>query len=102
MRMRGFCGSADGDARRSSCDVSRRQLSTTAQTVAVQTMRMNGKSEPNTGLTREPMLLIVGFLVVCLAILSMLRISFAHSKDAAALGWMSEQWLGEHRRARSG
>jgi len=48
------------------------------------------------------MLLIVGFLVVCLAILSMLRISFAHSTDAAALGWMSEQWLGEHRRARSG
>src|SRR5688572_24100835 len=55
----------------------------------------------NAGLTREPMLLIVGLLVVCLAILSMRRISFAHSRDAAALGWMSEQWLGEHRRARS-
>jgi hypothetical protein len=48
------------------------------------------------------MLLIVGLLVVCLAILSVLRIPFARSMDATALGWMSEQWLGEHRRARSG
>jgi hypothetical protein len=46
------------------------------------------------------MLLIAGLLVVCLATLSMLRIHVAHSRDAG-LGWMSEQWLGEHRRARS-
>jgi hypothetical protein len=46
------------------------------------------------------MLVIVGLLIVCVMALLARRIRLAHAMDASALGWMSEQWLAEHRHAR--
>ena len=46
------------------------------------------------------MLLIEG-LIVGIAALLIRRIWLARQIDAAALGWMSERWLAEHRGARS-
>jgi hypothetical protein len=41
------------------------------------------------------MLLIIGGLVVVTTLVGILRV--LHVRDAAQLGWMSEQWLAEHR-----
>ena len=42
------------------------------------------------------MLLIVGTLIVLIAVVIIRRIR-APSANARTLGWMSEQWLAEHR-----
>jgi hypothetical protein len=46
------------------------------------------------------MLLIVGGVIVLIAVLIIRRIR-TPSVNARALGWMSEQWLEEHRAVRS-
>ena len=46
------------------------------------------------------MLLIVGVVAVLIAVVLIPRVRSAGS-DTAAIGWMSEQWLAEHRMSHS-
>jgi hypothetical protein len=43
------------------------------------------------------MLLIVGVVIVLVAVVIMRRMRVPGGVNAARLGWMSEQWLVEHR-----
>ena len=45
------------------------------------------------------MLFIVGLVIVSIAVFVMRRMALPGAVNAAALGWMSEQWLTEHRAA---
>jgi hypothetical protein len=43
------------------------------------------------------MLFIVGLVIVSVAIVVICRMWVSRAVSAAPLGWMSEQWLAEHR-----
>jgi hypothetical protein len=47
------------------------------------------------------MLFIVGFVLVSVAVVIIRRMSVRGGVNAAPLGWMSEQWLAEHRTSHS-
>jgi len=47
------------------------------------------------------MLLIVGLVIVSVAVVVLPRIRVTGGVNAAPLGWMSEQWLAEHRASHS-
>jgi hypothetical protein len=43
------------------------------------------------------MLFIVGLITALIAVVSIPRIRISGGVNSATLGWMSEQWLAEHR-----
>jgi hypothetical protein len=43
------------------------------------------------------MLFIVGVVIVLIAVLIIQRMRVPGGENSAGLGWMSEQWLAEHR-----
>jgi hypothetical protein len=45
------------------------------------------------------MLFIVGVVIALVAVVGVPRMRAASGANAAPLGWMSEQWLAEHRAA---
>jgi hypothetical protein len=47
------------------------------------------------------MLLIVGVVIVLIAVVTIPRMRVPGGMNSANLGWMSEQWLIEHRASRS-
>ncbi|HEU4926910.1 MAG TPA: hypothetical protein VFT24_07670 [Vicinamibacterales bacterium] len=47
------------------------------------------------------MLLIVGLVIVSVAVVVIPRMRVPAGGNAAPLGWMSEQWLAEHRASHS-
>ena len=47
------------------------------------------------------MLFIVGVVIVSIAFVIIPRIRVSGGANSAGLGWMSEQWLAEHRASRS-
>jgi hypothetical protein len=47
------------------------------------------------------MLFIVGILVVLIAVVIIPRMRMPGGVNSANLGWMSEQWLAEHRASHS-
>jgi len=47
------------------------------------------------------MLLIVGLVVVLIAVVIIPRMRVPGGVNSANLGWMSEQWLAEHRASHS-
>ena len=47
------------------------------------------------------MLLIVGAVIVSIAVVIVPRMRVPGSMNGSTLGWMSEQWLAEHRAADS-
>lgn len=47
------------------------------------------------------MLFIVGVVIVFIAVVIMPRLRVQGGVNSADLGWMSEQWLAEHRAAHS-
>jgi hypothetical protein len=47
------------------------------------------------------MLLIVGFVMVLIAVVIIPRMRVPGGVNSANLGWMSEQWLAEHRASHS-
>lgn len=49
----------------------------------------------------NPMLFIVGFVLVSVAVVIIRRMRVPGGVNAAPLGWMSEQWLAEHRTSHS-
>jgi hypothetical protein len=51
--------------------------------------------------TPEPMLFIVGLAIVSVAVVILTRMRVPVRVNAAPLGWMSEQWLAEHRASHS-
>ena len=48
------------------------------------------------------MLFIVGVVIVLVAVVIIPRMRVPGGVNAAHLGWMSEQWLAEHRASHSG
>ena len=46
---------------------------------------------------RNPMLFIVGLVIVSATVVVYSRMRVPGGVNAAPLGWMSEQWLAEHR-----
>jgi len=46
------------------------------------------------------MLVIIGLLITATAVVTILRMRVPGGVNDARLGWMSEQWLAEHRAAR--
>ncbi len=51
----------------------------------------------DTRLRRDHMLFIIGFLIMVTAMVIISRLRVPGGVNAAKLGWMSEQWLAEHR-----
>jgi len=49
----------------------------------------------------DHMLFIVGLVMVLMAIVIILRMRVPSGVNSANLGWMSEQWLAEHRASHS-
>ena len=49
----------------------------------------------------NPMLFIVGVIIALVAVGSLPRMRVPGGVNAADLGWMSEQWLAEHRASHS-
>jgi hypothetical protein len=49
----------------------------------------------------NPMLFIVGLVIVAVAVVTIPRARVPGRVNAAPLGWMSEQWLAEHRASHS-
>lgn len=47
------------------------------------------------------MLLIVGVVIVLIAVVIIQRMRVPDGVNSASLGWMSEQWLAEHRASQS-
>ena len=47
------------------------------------------------------MLFIVGVIVLLIAVVIVLRMRVPGGVNSATLGWMSEQWLAEHRASHS-
>jgi len=47
------------------------------------------------------MLFIVGFVIVSVAVVIIPRMRVPGGVNAAPFGWMSEQWLAEHRASHS-
>jgi hypothetical protein len=47
------------------------------------------------------MLLIVGLVIVLIAVVTVNRMRAPGSVNGSARGWMSEQWLAEHRASTS-
>lgn len=47
------------------------------------------------------MLFIVGLVIVSVAVVIITRMRLPSGVNAAPLGWMSEQWLTEHRASHS-
>ena len=47
------------------------------------------------------MLFIVGFVIVLIAVVIVPRMRVPGGVNSASLGWMSEQWLAEHRASHS-
>jgi hypothetical protein len=52
-------------------------------------------------ISRTHMLLIFGALIVLIAVVIIPRIRVPGSGNGSTLGWISEQWLAEHRAAHS-
>jgi len=50
---------------------------------------------------RNPMLFIVGVIIVSAAVVILSRMRVPGGVNTAPLGWMSEQWLAEHRASHS-
>lgn len=48
------------------------------------------------------MLFIIGTVIVLVAVVIVPRMRVARGVNAAHLGWMSEQWLAQHRASHSG
>ena len=71
-------------------------LCTTAQTVVCGSARI-AISRDKTGLRREPYVFIVCVVIALVAVVGIPRMRAAGGVNAAPLGWMSEQWLAEHR-----
>lgn len=51
--------------------------------------------------SENPMLFIIGVVVVLIAVVIIPRMRVPGSVNSANLGWMSEQWLAEHRASQS-
>ena len=47
------------------------------------------------------MLFIVGAVIVSIAVVSIPKMRVAGGVNASTLGWISEQWLAEHRASQS-
>jgi len=47
------------------------------------------------------MWLMVGVVIVSIAVVIIFRLRAARRADGSELGWMSEQWLAEHRASHS-
>jgi hypothetical protein len=47
------------------------------------------------------MLFIVGIVIAVIAVVIIPRMRVSDSATSASLGWMSEQWLAEHRASHS-
>jgi hypothetical protein len=52
-------------------------------------------------LQRNPMWLILGGVIVCVAAVILPRMQMRGNVNENALGWMSERWLAEHRASHS-
>jgi hypothetical protein len=64
-------------------------------------MQRSPYTEKGPGYGENPMLLIVGLVVVSVAVVIIPRMRLPAGVNAAPLGWMSEQWLAEHRASHS-
>ena len=53
------------------------------------------------GYGENPMLFIVGLVIVSVAVVIIPRMRVPGGVNAAPFGWMSEQWLAEHRASHS-
>ena len=58
-------------------------------------------AEKGPGYTGNRMLFIVGLVIVSVAVVIIPRMRVLGGVNAAALGWMSEQWLAEQRTSSS-
>jgi hypothetical protein len=72
-------------------------LCTSAQTVTVPPVRIVVRSESG----EDHMLFIVGIVIALIAVVIIPRMRVPDGVNSANLGWMSEQWLAEHRASHS-
>lgn len=71
---------------------------TSAQTVALPGVRIVMR-RPESG--ENQMLFIIGVVIALIAVVIIPRMRVPGGVNAANLGWMSEQWLAEHRASHS-
>ena len=64
-------------------------------------MQRSPYAEKGLGYGENPMLFIVGLVIVSVVVVILPRMRVPGSVNAAPLGWMSEQWLTEHRSSHS-
>ncbi len=72
-------------------------LCTSAQTVTVPPVRIVVRRESG----EDHMLFIVGIVIALIAVVIIPRMRVPDGVNSANLGWMSEQWLAEHRASHS-
>jgi hypothetical protein len=72
-------------------------LCTSAQTVIVPPVRIVVRRECG----EDHMLFIVGIVIALIAVVVIPRLRVPGGVNAATLGWMSQQWLAEHRASHS-
>ena len=71
-------------------------LCISAQTVSLPRARMAVGREDLAG-AQDHMLLIIGLVAALIAVVSIPRMRVSGAVNSANLGWMSQQWLAEHR-----
>ena len=64
-------------------------------------MQRSPYAEKGPGYGENSMLFIVGLVIVSVAVVIIPRMRVPGGVNVAPLGWMSEQWLAEHRASHS-
>ena len=78
-----------------------RRVCTSAQTVGLWKCKDRDTPRKDPGYGEIPMLFIAGLVIVSVLIVIIPRMRATGGVNAAPLGWMSEQWLAEHRASHS-